>query len=224
VPVAVDAAAGPTGAFASFITTICLPNPNIPASAGGATFGAKLINAQLNIRNVFATPAGDGDYVWRAIATPWPNGPGAPVAANTREARAHIILPAVVTVNARAARKIRGFRTVTISGSAREGTSSLSGAAVRIQVGNAVKTVRTGANGAYRTTFRLRAGRRYTAAVRLTVGERTAASPCSTPGPFQAGTPAIPCATETLPFFETLQDPLTADGTFLSASRAFRVR
>jgi hypothetical protein len=91
-------------------------------------------------------------------------------------------------------------------------------------VGNAVKTVRTGANGAYRTTFRLRAGRRYTAAVRLTVGERTAASPCSTPGPFQAGTPAIPCATETLPFFETLQDPLTADGTFLSASRAFRVR
>jgi hypothetical protein len=225
VPVAVDAAAGPTAAFASFITTICLPNPNIPVAAGGATFGAKLINAQLNIRNVFATPAGDGDHVWRAIATPWPNGPGAPVAANTREARAHIILPAVVTVNARAARKIRGFRTVTISGSAREGTSSLSGASVRIQVGNAVKTVRTGANGAYRTTFRLRAGRRYTAAARLTVGERTASAPCSTAGPFQAGTPAIPCATETLPFYEPVTDPLpAADGTFLSASRAFRVR
>lgn len=225
VPAAVDEAAGPTAAFASHVITICLPNPNIPESAGGATFGAKLIQAQLNIRNVFATPADTGDFVWRAVATPWPNGPGAPVAANTREARAHIVLPAAVTVATRAGAKRRGFRTVTISGNAREGTTSLSGASVQIRVGNARRTVRTNANGAYRTTFRLRAGRRYTATVRLTIGERTAAAACSTPGPFQALTPAVPCATETLPFYEATTDPTPAsDGTFLNASRAFRVR
>lgn len=222
VPVAVDAAAGPVAAFASYLITICLPNPNIPVAAGGATFGAKLINAQLNVRNVFATPAASGDYVWRAVATPWPNGPGAPVAANTREARAHITLPAVVTVNVRAAaRKIRGFRTVTVSGSARENTSPLSGATIRITVGSSAKTVRTAANGNYRTTFRLRGGRRYTASVRLTVAERTAPSACSTAGPLQP----VPCATETLPFYESAPTGApAADGTFLTTSRVFRVR
>jgi hypothetical protein len=222
VPVAVDAAAGPVAAFASYLLTICLPNPNIPVAAGGATFGAKLINAQLNIRSVFSTPQSDGDYIWRAVATPWPNGPGAPVASLTREARAHINLPAVVTVNAKAGKKVRGFRTVTVSGTARESTSSLSGASVRITVGSAVKTVRTNANGAYRTTFRLRAGRRYTAAVRLTVPERTAPSACSTAGPFQAQ--GVACATETLAFYEPAQTGAPAgDNTFLAASRAFRV-
>lgn len=224
IPVAVDAAAGPTAAFASYTITLCLPNPSIPVSDGGATFGAKLINAQLNVRGVFSLPAADGDYVWRAVATPWPNGPGAPVAANTREARAHIMLPAAVTVTSRAGAKRRGFRTVTISGIARERTNALSAASVRVQVGGAVKTVRTNANGAYRTTFRLRAGRRYTAAVVLTIGERPAAGACSTPGPIQAAT-GVPCATETMPFYEVAQDPIPAtDSTFLNATRAFRVR
>ena len=222
VPVAVDVAAGPVAAFASHLITICLPNPNIPVASGGATFGAKLINAQLNIRSVFGTPVASGDYVWRAVATPWPNGPGAPVAANTREARAHIMLPAAVTVNvSQARRKIRGFRVVTVSGSAREATSALSGGTVRITVGNTVRTVRTAANGNYRTTFRLRGGRRYTASVRLTVAQRSAPSACSTAGPLQP----VPCATETLPFYEPAPTGApAADGTFLTASRAFRVR
>jgi hypothetical protein len=224
VPVAVDATAGATATFASHTITICLPNPNIPTSAGGAAFGAKLINAQLNIRSVFSLPASDGDHVWRAVATPWPNGPGAPVAANTREARAHITTPAVVTVATRVGAKRRGLRTVTVSGNAREGTSPLSAASVRVQVGSAVRTVRTNANGAYRTTFRLRGGRRYTASVRLTIGERQASSPCASPGPIQAAT-GVACATETLAFYEAATDPTpAADGTFLSASRAFRVR
>ncbi len=220
VPVAVDQAAGPVAAFASYVVTICLPNPNIPVEQGGATFGAKLIQAQLNIRNVFGTPASAGDFVWRAVATPWPNGPGAPVAANTREARAHILLPTGLTVAAKAGKKVRGVRTVTISGNARENTSGISGASVRITVGRTTKTVTTSANGAYKTTFRLRKGR-YTASVGLTVEERTAPSPCATAGPFAP----IPCATETLPFYEAVTSPIpAADSTFLTASRAIRVK
>jgi hypothetical protein len=220
VPVAVDATAGPTATFASYVLNICLPNPNIPVAQGGAAFGAKLIQAQLNIRNVFTTPSSSGDFVWRTVATPWPNGPGLPVAANTREARGHILLPVTVSVAATAGRKVRGFRTVTISGNARENGSGIAGGSVRITVGRTAKTVRTSATGAYRTTFRLRKGR-YTASIRFTVGERTAPSPCATAGPFAP----IPCATETLAFYEPAPSGApTGDFTYLTASRAFRVR
>jgi hypothetical protein len=220
VPVAVDPAPSPLSAFASHVLTICLPNPNIPADVGGAPLGAKLVQAQLNIRSVFTTPASAGDYTWRAVVTPWPNGAGAPVAVNTREARGHILLPTAVTVAAKAGKKVRGFRTVTISGNAREHTSSLSGASIRITVGRTTKTVRTSANGAYRTTVRLRKGR-YAASVSLSIRERTASAQCATAGPFAP----IPCATETLPFYEAVTSPIpAADSTFLTASLAFRVK
>jgi hypothetical protein len=224
VPVAVDVATAPFSAFASYILTICLPNPNIPVAAGGAAFGAKLINAQLNTRGVFTTPSVGGDLIWRAVATPWPAGAGAPVAANTREARAHIQLAAVATVNVRAGRKIGRTRTVTVSGAVREQGQGIAGASVRVAVGSAARTVRTGANGAYRVTFRLRTGRRYTAAVQVTVAQRTAPSACATPGPIQAAS-GVPCATETLAFYEPVTSPTPAtDSTTITASRAFRVR
>jgi hypothetical protein len=225
VPVAVDAASAPFSAFASHFMTICLSNPNIPQDAGGAPLGLKLINARLNLRNILTLPAQPGDHVWRAIATPWPAGPGAPVAANTREARAHIALPASATVRVASGRKTGRFRTVTVSGAVREQARGIAGASVRVAVGSAARTVRTSANGSYRATFRLRTGRRYTASVRATVGERTAASACSTPGPFQASTPAVPCATETLPYYEPAPTGAPpADSTSITASRAFRVR
>jgi hypothetical protein len=224
VPVAVDTAPAPFSAFASHILTICLPNPNIPVAAGGAAFGAKLINAQLNIRGIFTTPNVAGDHVWRAVATPWPAGAGAPVAANTREARAHIALPATATVTVRAGRKVRRVRTMTVSGTVREQGRGIAGASVRIAVGSVARTVRTGANGSYRATFRLRTGRRYTASVRATVAERTAASACATPGPIQAAT-GVPCATETQAYYEPAPTGApAADNTTITASRAFRVR
>ena len=225
VPVAVDAAPAPVSAFASHIITMCFSNPNISQEAGGAPLGLKLVSAHLTIRNVFTIPSAAGDVVWRAIATPWGPGAGPPVAANTREARAHLRLPTSLTVRTSAGRKVRGFRTVTVSGAVREQTSGVSGATVRVAVGRTVKTVRAGANGSFRATFRLRAGRRYAAAVRATVAQRTAASPCTTPGPFQASTPAIQCATETLAYFEAGPDGAPAtDSTVLTAARAFRVR
>jgi hypothetical protein len=225
VPVAVDPAPAPVSAFASHIMTICLSNPNIPAAIGGAPLGLKLINAHLTIRGVFTTPSAAGDVVWRAIATPWGPGAGPPVAVNTREARAHLRLPASLTVTTSAGRKVRGFRTITVSGAVREQTSGVAGATVRVTVGRVTRTVRAGATGAYRATFRLRAGRRYAATVRATVAQRTAPSPCSTPGPFQASTPAVPCATETLAYFDVAPDGAPAtDTTALTAARAFRVR
>ncbi len=226
VPVAVDLAPATFSTFASHLLAICLPNPNVPVAAGGATFGAKLINAQLNLRNILTTPTTSGDHIWRALATPWPAGAGLPVRALTREARAHIALPAAATVTTRAAaRVVRRSRTVTVSGFVREQGRGIAGASVRVAVGSVARTVRTGANGAYRATFRLRTGRRYVASVRATVAERTAPSACSTPGPFQATTLAVPCGTETLPYFEPAPTGApAADNTTIVASRAFRVR
>ena len=225
VPVAVDTATAPFSAFASHVLQICLPNPNIPTASGGATFGAKLINAQLNVRNVFSTPVTAGDYTWRAVATPWPNGAGAPVAANTREARAHIKLPVTTGITVTTAkRKVRGLRTVTVSGTVREGGAPMEGASVRITVGRTAKTVRVSANARFTASFRLRRGR-YAAALRITTPERTAAAACATPGPFQAGATPVPCATETLPFYEAAPSGAPAgDNTLLVAARAFRVR
>jgi hypothetical protein len=225
VPVAVDPAPAPLSAFASYWLRICLPNPNIPVASGGAAFGAKLINAQLNIRNVFTTPNVAGDHVWRAVAVPWPAGAGAPVVANTREARAHIGLAANATVTVAAGRKVGRNRTMTMSGAVREQGRGIAGASVRIAVGSVARTVRTGANGTYRATFRLRRGRRYAASVRVTVAERAFPSACATPGPFQAGATPIPCATETQAYYEPAPTGApAADNTTITASRAFRVR
>ena len=65
VPAYVDAlTAPPEAALGSFKITVCLPSPYIPASAGGATLGAKLVSATLHLSNVFVLP--DEPKEWTA--------------------------------------------------------------------------------------------------------------------------------------------------------------
>src|SRR3712207_6719308 len=89
VPAYVDRLTGPNANLGAYRIRVCLPSPHIPASSGGATFGAKLIRAQLNLVNVFRTPTTAGEYRFTMVATPW-TAPATPNAAGTVEARATI--------------------------------------------------------------------------------------------------------------------------------------
>jgi hypothetical protein len=97
---------GPAGTAASI--TFCLPNPNIPESSGGARFGAFPLNVSMTFRgafHVFTNPSSATFYTWSAFVTPWPNGPGAPISAETVEARANVPIPYSTTLRRVATKK-----------------------------------------------------------------------------------------------------------------------
>lgn len=192
VPVFVNPTSGALAAVAAYVLEVCLPSPHIPASAGGATFGAKLLQAQLNVNGVFRTPSAAGTALWRVIATPWPNGPGLPNAAGTREARGQLPLPARVTLTASSKQKV-----LTIRGAVREGSSGVAGQRVNIRVGGKAYRATTAQNGSFRLTVRFKKAGRTTVSATASVPERDAPNPCSAPSPFAP----VPCATETRPFF-----------------------
>lgn len=192
VPVYVDQTVGTETAIGAVKLQVCLPSPNIPASAGGATFGAKLILAQLNFtQGVFTTPNNSGTFRWQMIATPWPaTVPGPPNAAGTVNAQGRVALPARVTLRATSNRG-----RLTITGSVLEATTGVNRQPIRLRVANRNYTVRTNAGGAFRLVVRRPRGSRVTITATANIAARTIS--CSTPSPF----PGVSCVSETLQFF-----------------------
>jgi hypothetical protein len=189
VPAYVDRTAGAEAALGAYKIQVCLPSPHIPETAGGATFGAKLIRAQLNLNEVFRAPATSGEYVWRLVATPWA-APATPNSSATIEARATIGLPASLSVSASSRR-----RTLTITGRLVEGSAGVSGSNVVLRVGNKAHRVRTNATGRY--TLRVRFRRAGTTTVRATAAVGIRSGTCSGPLPnIPAG-----CGSHTRAFF-----------------------
>lgn len=171
VPVYIDVPTGPEASFASFRFIACLPSPHIPEESGGAAFGAKLLEANLQLQSgLLTTPTTAGRYVWPAIFTPWPAGPGLPNAAGTVQSRAVVQLPGQVTLRVR---YNRARRTWSLTGSVTENRVGVAGATVQISRGTranrlrSIRAVRTRANGTFsisvsarprvRTFFRARA-------------------------------------------------------------------
>jgi hypothetical protein len=192
VPVYVDQTVGTETALGAYKLTVCLPSPNMPESAGGAAFGAKLILAQLNFnQGIFTTPNNSGTFRWQLLATPWPaTAAGPPNAAGTVSAQGRVALPARVTLRATSRRGL-----VTITGSVLEATTGANRQPIRLRVANRNFTVRTNAGGAFRLVVRRPRGSRLT----ITATANIAARPinCSTPSPF----PGVSCVSETLQFF-----------------------
>ena len=160
MPVYLDVPAGPEAAFASFKFQACLPSPFIPEAAGGAAFGAKLLSAALAFQSgLLTTPSTAGRYVWPAIFTPWPNGPGLPNAAGTVQSRAVVQLPGQVTLRATYNRARNTWR---LSGAVTENAAGIGGAVVQILRGTRanrlgrILSVRSGANGSFAASGRLR--------------------------------------------------------------------
>ena len=153
VPVYIDVPTGPEASFASFRFIACLPSPHIPEEAGGAAFGAKLLEANLQFQSgLLTTPTTAGRYVWPAIFTPWPAGPGLPNAAGTVQSRAVVQLPGQVTLRVR---YNRARNTWSLTGSVTENRVGVGGARVQISRGTranrlrSIRGVRTRANGTF---------------------------------------------------------------------------
>lgn len=190
VPMVIDPAPGPLAAAASYVLSVCLPSPHIPVAAGGATFGAKLIQAQLNLSNVLTAPSSGGTYRWNVVTTPWPNGPGLPNAAGTVTAQGTAALPGAVSVSAKSKKRV-----LTITGRLTEGGQGIGARTVTLRVGTKNYSVRTNASGTFRKVVRIAKGSRVTIRATAAVTARTGA--CTAPSPFAP----IPCVSETSQFF-----------------------
>jgi hypothetical protein len=190
VPMVIDPVAGPLSAAASYVMSVCLPSPHIPVSAGGATFGAKLIQAQINLRNVLIAPSSSGTYRWHVVTTPWPNGPGFPNAAGTVTAQGTAMLSGAVSISAKSKKRV-----LTITGRLTEAGEGIGSRTLTLRVGTKNYTVRTNASGAYRKVVRIAKGSRVTIRATAAVPARTGA--CTTASPFAP----IPCVSDTSQFF-----------------------
>jgi hypothetical protein len=145
--------AGPEAAFASAKLITCLPSPYIPTSAGGAAFGAKLINANLTFPTTFTSPAAGGELRWRSIWTPYTVGGAVPNAAATVESDG--LAPSQARLTLRAGTYTKKTKRLAVSGSLTQGGRGIAGA-VNITVnGRRLAGVRAGANGAFRASLRI---------------------------------------------------------------------
>jgi hypothetical protein len=190
VPMVVDPVAGPLAAAASYVLSVCLPSPHIPVAAGGATFGAKLIQAQVNLTNVLRAPSSGGTYRWHAVTTPWPNGPGLPNAAGTVTAQGTIGLPGAISLSATSKKRV-----LTVTGRLTEGGQGIGARTVTVRIGTKNFSVRTNTAGTFRKTLRIAKGSRVAVRATAAVPARTGA--CSATSPFAP----IPCVSDTSQFF-----------------------
>jgi len=189
VPLYAAAAEGPETSFAQAKLIACLPSPYIPPEQGGATFGAKLIDAVLTFPSAFTSPAQSDGYVWRALFTPYTVGSAAPNLAGTVESQS-IDLPGTsltmtTTVN-------RRTRRVTYAGRLGNANAVFTGSRVQIRQGTRViGTVRTNNQGRYRFQSRALRPGRYAFSARGTVN--TIEQQCDTPT-----NPAVRCLAVTI--------------------------
>jgi hypothetical protein len=191
IPLYVDPTSGAEATFSSLRMTACLSSPHIPFSAGGAVFGAKLLQAVLRLQGVVSTPAQSGTFVWRAVATPWAP-PATPNIPATVQALGRIALPANLTVSASVISL--ASRRVRISGRLTEAGSGVRGQRVRVLVNSRARAnVAVRGAGRWSVTLRLPRGRHTIRAV-ATVAART--SSCSSGAPLPA-----PCVSQTSSFF-----------------------
>jgi len=99
VPAYVDPTAGAATALGSATIQVCLPPPDVPpGTPGRATFGAKLFDALLTLRNVFTNPSRATAFVWTSIWTPYNPGVGTAKPAGTVDARSINPLPVQVSL------------------------------------------------------------------------------------------------------------------------------
>ena len=190
VPMVIDPAPTALASVASYVMQVCLPSPHIPVAAGGATFGAKLIQAQINLNNVLTAPSSGGTYRWHAVTTPWPNGPGLPNAAGTVSAQGTVALPGAISVAAKSKKRV-----LTITGRLTEAGQGIGSRAVIVRVGARNYSVRTNAAGRFTKVVRFAKASRVTVRATAVVPARTGS--CTTPSPFAP----VPCVTETSQFF-----------------------
>src|SRR5262245_32575641 len=94
---------GPLTALGPAELVICLPPPDLPADAGGAPFGVKVVRADLSLNGVIGRVTAG---VWTALWTPWNPGVGTPNTASTVASPA-AVAPGAITLSGRKANGVR---------------------------------------------------------------------------------------------------------------------
>ena len=200
VPMYVDSiTSGPEAAFASMKIQVCLPSPDVPPEQGGATFGAKLVTAQLNfISGIWTNPATRGAYAFSSIATPYDVNSGTIRPDQTVEARGIVQLPVSLSLNAKAG--TRG--TVVLSGGI-AAAGRAAAAAIRLYAGptsKRTKVVSSKASRAGKYAFRVRVRKTTFFKTSATAPQRNVtAAGCAAPSPAPGG-----CVSATLEPFQVL--------------------
>ena len=101
LPAYIIPTAGPMTALGAAQLVFCLAPPDIPVAAGGATFGAKFLSADMTFNGVFSPlPAA----LWIAFWTPWQAGNGQVNPAAT-VASVDVIAPGTVTLKGKRVKK-----------------------------------------------------------------------------------------------------------------------
>jgi hypothetical protein len=160
VPVLVDpVTTAPLSTVASYSLTICLPPSDIPESLGGAAFGAKVIEANFTVKDVF-TPTAAGDNLWRLLATPYNPGKGTPNAPATVEAQSFVESGAV-TLGVPARTLTRNSAAFRVTGTVKTSGLSDTTAAVSLARGSTATRVSVFAHppvrgGTYTARFAIR--------------------------------------------------------------------
>jgi len=175
VPVWVDPTTGATTALGVATMNLCLPDPydNAPA-ASRAAFGAKIINAQMNLNAGVLSGSGG---LWRSIITPWDTTTPAPDAAHTIEAQSLDAGTPTVTL----ASKRTGKGKAKLSGTVTQGGQPVAGATVALYAGGKkVATVKTSANGTYSTTVKVAKTTKFAAKATLPQRDSSCVSPLPT--------------------------------------------
>jgi len=153
VPAWVDPTAGAETAFGAGKLTVCLPSPDIPQSAGGAAFGAKLLDVNFSVDGIFGASTAPL-AIWPAIFTPYVPGTATPNPAGTVLALAIESQPTLSF-----AAKVGKAGKVTFSGRISAANIGAPGVAVTILDGSKrVASAKTGATGSFSAVAKLKKG------------------------------------------------------------------
>ena len=161
---------------------LCLPDPYIPQSAGGAAFGAKIINAKFVLNSgVITNPSSAGTFLWRSTITPWNPASPAPDAAKTIEAQSIVTLPVGSAKLKATVKKLTKKKSrVTVTATVTTGGAPVAGASVAIFAnGKKIGTGTTNSSGLFSKSVVITKATKFQA--KVTVAQRDTA--CVTPLP-----------------------------------------
>jgi hypothetical protein len=119
VPVFVDPATGTETGQGLYKLQACFGAPDVPQSAGGAPFGARITDLFVELTRGVTNPATLDGFVWRAFVTPFVPGTTTQNPVGTVEVRSIVPLPQVLTLNGRHDRKTKSIvltGTLTLAG------------------------------------------------------------------------------------------------------------
>jgi hypothetical protein len=207
VPAFVDPTSGAEAALGASRIMVCLPSPDVPVSAGGAQFGAKLLDVNFTVNGVYAASAAPIS-AWLGTFVPYTAGTATPNPAGKVSAVGVMATP-TVTLHANPS---PGHRVV-FSGRASAGGVPVANQAVAIyaRARNVART-KTGALGAYKTVATLKKGV-YSLRAKLTAGDTdVTAQACA----------LVPAAAA--PLIGSCVSATAAGGTFFSKPLTARVR